>query len=177
MTNGNGGQVPTRIVELLISNINELTKQVQSVPNKVSEEVARDLEKLVVAVTTVINNINTPPRNEEIDKKLDTALNKVDDGHGGISSEIQALSELVQEQLIDKLKWMIRSVWLVVGFFSLAVLIASIFMSYQNKDFIKDLKKSVAVEATVENTEDLNTNTRIEAIEKALKEHTDNSKK
>ena len=79
MSNGqNEGQVPTRIVELLIANISELSKQVQSMPNQVATDISPDLDKILVVADTVLRKLNTPPRIEELDKKLDITLGKID---------------------------------------------------------------------------------------------------
>lgn len=130
MTNGNGGHVPTKIVELLISNITELTKQVQRMPGEISEEIAHELERITTATTTVINKLTTPPRNEELDKKLDDTISKVDTGHEDLKQAVEDIDNTVKTELVNKISWMTRSVWLAFTLFAVVIFISSLFITF-----------------------------------------------
>jgi len=185
----NEGQVPTRIVELLISNINELSKQVQAMPGQVATDIAADIERLTIATTTIITKLNTPPRNEELNEKLDITIERIDTNvvNNGINDikrtlkdeligqvvKEELINKLIKTELISKIRWMTRSVWLVTGFLAIAMLIASIIVTINNKDIVSDLKKETAVTEKVPKYID----ERFEKMEKLLKEHVEDYQK
>ncbi len=138
--NESGNSVPIRIVELLISNMNELTKQVQSMPNQIISDISIDLERLTVATTAIINKISTPPRNEEIDKKLDATLECLNDEV--INNGLTALKTLINDSVVAPVRRMTFSVWIVTGFVGIAMLISSIIVNINNKDIVKEIKNS-----------------------------------
>lgn len=155
MSNGqNEGQVPTRIVELLIANISELSKQVQSMPNQVATDISPDLDKILVVTDTVLRKLNTPPRIEELDKKLDITLGKIDlknvsDGVDGkiVFESIESVKKLIEVELIGKIKWMTLSVWIITSFVMIAMIIATLFIQVNNKDIVTDLKTALSAKA------------------------------
>jgi hypothetical protein len=177
------GQVPQKIVELLISNINELAKQVQIMPSQVATDISADIERLTVATTTVVSKLSTPPRNEELSEKLDITIERIDtdvirNGLDEIKKTLRddLMNQLIREELINKLikteligkvKWMTRSVWLVTGFLAVAMLIASIIVMINNKDIVADIKKEIVIAEKLPKTID----DRFKEVEKLLKEH------
>jgi hypothetical protein len=176
------GQVPQKIVELLISNINELSKQVQSMPIQVAADISADIERLTVATTTVINKLNTPPRNEELNEKLDIAIERIDtivikDGLNEVKKTLkdeligqvvreELINKLIKTELIGKIKWMTRSVWLVTTFMAIAMLIASIIVMINNKDIVKDLQQAQGSKVSEEWIADK----KLESIQKSIDE-------
>ncbi len=148
-------RVPTKIVELLIANINELSKQVQRMP----EKSAKDVEILTKAITKIIDKLNTPPRHEELDEKLDGIEIKIDKNDEDLNEKIDEkiiekglneIKESINDNLIIKIKWMIRSVWIVFSLIAFTFFIASLFIDYSNKSVIEEFKKEcVKIEQSI----------------------------
>ena len=139
-TNGNG--VPSRIVELIISNIkaiaaviNELTKEVQRAPEKIFDGISRDLENLNQSICKIDTKVNTPPRNEELAEKLDLIIGKTD----------------VVCELNKTIKWLFRSIWLVTIIISIVIGVASYVTHFSNKDLINQLKsENIKIEQSID---------------------------
>jgi len=133
MTNGNG--VPTKIVELIISNVNELTKQIQSAPDKIASDISRNLENVNQSVSNIYTKVTTPPRNEELAEKLDLIIGKTD----------------VICELNKTIKWLFRSIWLVTIIISIVIGVASYVTHFSNKDLINQLKsENIKIEQSID---------------------------
>ena len=77
----NNNHVPTRIVQLIIDNMKLLFEQVKISQDKTD----REINDLAGAMTTLVTNLNTPPRVEDVSKnvcvieeKLDESITKTD---------------------------------------------------------------------------------------------------
>jgi len=137
MSNGNGNGVPSKIVELIISNINELTKQVQSAPDKIADDISRDLENVNRSISDVYTKVTTPPRNEELAEKLDNI--KIDTSD--IKEKIDTLNRTA--------KWLFTSIWVVTIVLSIAFFVASFYVTYSNNDLVEKLKETSKIEQSI----------------------------
>lgn len=71
----NNNHVPTRVVQLIVDNMKLLFDQVQRSQDKTD----REINELTGAMTTLVNNLNTPPRIEEVDNKVTAIEEKLDE--------------------------------------------------------------------------------------------------
>lgn len=136
-SNGNG-HVPSRIVELLISNINALTKEIQQLPGALHADMSNEISQMTKLLESIEKKLNTPPRNEELSDsigRVQTAL----DAHQAITEE-----KLIQDGIV-KLQNLMKNFRIIIvtvcTVFSAAVILTGLFIDYSNDNLAKELKK------------------------------------
>lgn len=136
--NGNG-HVPSRIVELLISNINALTKEIQQLPSALHTDMSNELSQMTKLLESIERKLNTPPRNEELSDSIDKVYKSLD-AHQAITEEQIIRKGIVKlQELMKNLRTVIVTVCTV---FSIAVLLTGVFINYSNDNLAEELKKS-----------------------------------
>jgi len=103
--------VPISIVEKLISTTIELTKQVTNMPYTITQSMESDIDKVGLALSKIADNLNTPPRNEELEASLD---------------EIK----IIVNEIKDSIRGVLKTIKIAASLFGLAILIASIVMYF-----------------------------------------------
>lgn len=143
VSNSNGnGHVPSRIVELLISNINALTKEIQQLPGALHTDMSNELSQMTKLLESINKKLNTPPRNEELSDSIDK-VQKALDSHQAITEEQLIKQGIVKLQgLMKNLRTVIITVCAV---FSAAVLLTGLFIDYSNDNLAKELKRDDSV--------------------------------
>jgi ABC-type hemin transport system substrate-binding protein len=116
--------VPTGIVEKLIDNIKDFANKFQTYETHVDhleDSFYAQLEKVASAIHEVGTRLNTPPRHEELEKKLDDVLKNVE--------------EVKQKQSAqnDRLKNVIRAIKIALSLFGGAVLLAGLVVGISEK--------------------------------------------
>lgn len=143
--------VPTSLVEKLLDNLRELTKNVAEITvkqNNLQDSMDETTDKIAIAITKVAERLNTPPRHEELEKEIKALETKLDS---------YSKSEQSQD---DLLKSVIKTIKIAATLFGLALLISAIIVT------------------VVEKTKYSSTNqTKIESIEKDLSKHLGEDKK
>lgn len=153
--NGNG-HVPTRIVELLITNINELSKHVQHMPPMVSKELAPQIDKLEDSCNKIITKLNTPPRNEE----LKDSLTSIDD-------KVSQHNMDVDNKLIKKISNMTLTVKVAMAVLSIAILLSGAFVSWSQRGI--DNEQEIYIKKQIEQIRSEN-KAQIEEIKRMIRE-------
>jgi len=136
---GNGnGHVPSRIVELLISNINALTKEIQQLPSALHTDMSNELSQMTKLLDSINKKINTPPRSEELADSIDKVQKSLEE-HQAITEEQLIKHGIVRlQQLMKSFRVVIITVCSV---FSAAVLLTGLFIGYSNDNLAEELKK------------------------------------
>lgn len=133
------GLVPSSVVKLLIENIRELTSKVDQLPDRSS----KDFELLTSAITDLVVKINTPPRHEELDRKLSNLKHSIGESDTSLNKKLDGLNICIKDDVSLKIKWMTRSVWIIFGLFSAAILVASFFINYNNDEILREFQKKI----------------------------------
>lgn len=140
-SNGNG-HVPGKIVELLITNIDALTKEIQRIPGILHSDVSNELTQLNNIVSDINKKINTPPRNEELRDSIDKVQRSLEE-HQAVTEE------QIIRQGITKLQGLMKSLRTIIitvcSVFSAAVILTGFFIDYSNDSLIEKLKEDTSV--------------------------------
>ncbi len=124
MADNNDGML--KVVELFVDNINESTKTV-----------TKDLDKIDDSISNLDEKMSTPPRHQELEedhKDLDIKVTSV-------------LESLVSIE--DAIKNGIRTIKIVAGVFSIAILIAASVITYFNT--AKPAENKIQIEQIMKN--------------------------
>lgn len=127
----NNNHVPTRIVQLIIDNMKLLFEQVKRSQDRTDKEI----NDLTGAITTLVTNLNTPPRVEDVNKKVCVIEEKLD-------------------KSISKTKEMILVVKIVFAIIMLAAFVAG-FGSYvlyekNSETLTKEVIKRIKIERKID---------------------------
>jgi lipid II:glycine glycyltransferase (peptidoglycan interpeptide bridge formation enzyme) len=135
--------VPTTIVEKLLDNLKELTRNVSEVSIKtdsIQDSIDESAEKVAAALTKVAERLNTPPRHEELEKEIKELDKKLDS------------YEKVEQEQTELLKSVIKTIKIASSLFGLAILIAAILMTVVEKTKYSNIhdQKIELIEKTVQ---------------------------
>ncbi len=135
-----------KVVNLFVDNINESTKVT-----------AKVLEQIDDRVEDLNTKMSTPPRHEELDKSHED-MNK-----------LLTLTNSKLDDIEDVVKSGIRTIKIVAGVFSIAILIAVSVVTYYNSKQTDTPRDSVIVELAMEKRLDILENILIDKYEKRNK--------
>jgi len=144
--------VPTSLVEKLLDNLKDLTKNVAESnvkQNLLQDSVDQTSDKIAVALTKVAERLNTPPRHEELENQIK-----------GIDTKLVDLTktETIQTEL---LKSVVKTIKIAASLFGLAILISAILISVVEKTRFSTAEKQIFE----------NQQSTIERLQKDLYEH------
>jgi len=177
-TNGNG-HVPTRIVELLITNLNELSKHVQELPSASAKELRPYINRVESISEKILDNLQTPPRNNELLLELEE-LNADLKAHSRMTNEkvlgadgIQGLKNVIKSGVAEELKRTRFAIKVGLSIFAIVMIVASVFMKISNQDLVDKMLEAKNSGSFVLQTD----KTRLDRIEKLLEKHLKDSEK